>query len=119
MFPDDLLHVDFFTGVEAVGALGHDLGNALRSIIVAALAGGVGILVGGHRLPPRDDEGRRLSLCGVGGAALPTVDGAAGVGELPLTSSHVAVINAINNACGVRIRHLPALPEKILAEMKK
>lgn len=40
--------------------------------------------------------------------------GAAGVGELPLTSSHVAVINAINNAVGVRIRHLPALPEKVL-----
>jgi aldehyde oxidoreductase len=40
--------------------------------------------------------------------------GAAGVGELPLTSSHVAVINAIYNAIGVRIRHLPALPEKVL-----
>ena len=40
--------------------------------------------------------------------------GAAGVGELPLTSSHVAVINAIYNATGVRIRHLPALPEKVL-----
>jgi aldehyde oxidoreductase len=45
--------------------------------------------------------------------------GAAGVGELPLTSSHVAVINAIDNACGARIRHLPALPEKVLAAMKK
>ncbi|MGD9210463.1 MAG: molybdopterin-dependent oxidoreductase, partial [Desulfobacteraceae bacterium] len=45
--------------------------------------------------------------------------GAAGVGELPLTSSHVAVINAINNACGARVRHLPALPEKVLAAMKK
>ena len=45
--------------------------------------------------------------------------GAAGVGELPLTSSHVAVINAIHNACGVRIRHLPALPEKVLAALKK
>jgi len=44
--------------------------------------------------------------------------GAAGVGELPLTSSHVAVINAINNACGARIRHLPALPEKVLDAMK-
>ncbi len=44
--------------------------------------------------------------------------GAAGVGELPLTSSHVAVINAINNATGVRIRHLPALPEKVLAGLK-
>ncbi len=41
--------------------------------------------------------------------------GAAGAGELPLTSSHVAIINAIKNACGVRITHLPALPEKVLA----
>ncbi len=45
--------------------------------------------------------------------------GAAGVGELPLTASHVAVINAINNACGARVRHLPALPEKVLAAMKR
>jgi aldehyde oxidoreductase len=44
--------------------------------------------------------------------------GAAGVGELPLTASHVAVINAIDNACGARVRHLPALPEKVLAAMK-
>ena len=41
--------------------------------------------------------------------------GAAGVGELPLTSSHVAVINGIYDACGVRIRHLPAYPERVLA----
>jgi aldehyde oxidoreductase len=41
--------------------------------------------------------------------------GASGVGELPLTSPHAAVINAIYNACGVRITHLPALPEKVLA----
>lgn len=44
--------------------------------------------------------------------------GAAGVGELPLTASHVAVINAIKNATGVRITHLPALPEKVLAGIK-
>jgi aldehyde oxidoreductase len=41
--------------------------------------------------------------------------GAAGAGELPLTSTHVTVINAIANATGVRITHLPALPEKVLA----
>lgn len=41
--------------------------------------------------------------------------GAAGVGELPLTSPHAAIINAIYKACGVRITRLPALPEKILA----
>ena len=45
--------------------------------------------------------------------------GAAGVGELPLTSPHVAVVNAIHNATGVRITQLPALPEKVLAGLKK
>jgi aldehyde oxidoreductase len=45
--------------------------------------------------------------------------GAAGVGELPLTSPHVAVINAIYHATGVRIRRLPALPEKVLAGLKE
>ena len=44
--------------------------------------------------------------------------GAAGVGELPLTSPHVAVVNAIANATGVRIRELPALPEKVLAGLR-
>lgn len=44
--------------------------------------------------------------------------GASGVGELPLTSPHAAIINAIYNACGVRITQLPALPEKVLAGLK-
>ena len=44
--------------------------------------------------------------------------GASGIGELPLTCPHAAIINAIYNACGVRIRQLPALPEKILAGLK-
>jgi aldehyde oxidoreductase len=45
--------------------------------------------------------------------------GASGVGELPLTSPHVAVINAIAQATGVRITHLPAYPEKVLAGLAK
>jgi len=44
--------------------------------------------------------------------------GAAGSGELPLTSPHASIINAINNACGARITHLPARPEKVLAALK-
>lgn len=44
--------------------------------------------------------------------------GASGVGELPLTSPHASIINAIYNACGVRITKLPALPEKVLAGLK-
>lgn len=45
--------------------------------------------------------------------------GAAGCGELPLTAPHPAIINAINNACGARVRHLPALPDKVLSAMPK
>ncbi|EPR44339.1 aldehyde oxidase and xanthine dehydrogenase molybdopterin binding protein [Desulfovibrio sp. X2] len=44
--------------------------------------------------------------------------GASGVGEMPLAAPHAAVINGIYNACGVRITHLPALPEKVLAGLK-
>ena len=44
--------------------------------------------------------------------------GAAGVGELPLTSPHAAIINAIYNACGARITALPARPEKVLAALQ-
>jgi aldehyde oxidoreductase len=45
--------------------------------------------------------------------------GASGTGEMPLCGPHPAIINAIYNACGVRITHLPAYPEKVLAGLKK
>lgn len=44
--------------------------------------------------------------------------GAAGSGELPLTSPHASIINAIYNAAGVRMTHLPARPDKVLAALK-
>lgn len=44
--------------------------------------------------------------------------GAAGVGELPLTAPHAAVINGIYNACGARVKRLPATPDKVLAALK-
>jgi aldehyde oxidoreductase len=44
--------------------------------------------------------------------------GAAGVGELPLTSPHAAIMNAIYNACGARVTHLPARPAKVLEALK-
>ena len=41
--------------------------------------------------------------------------GSSGVSECFQSSGHMAVINAINNACGVRIYDLPARPEKVKA----
>ena len=43
--------------------------------------------------------------------------GAAGAGEGPMASPHVAIINAIRHACGARVTSLPARPEKVLAAM--
>ena len=39
--------------------------------------------------------------------------GRTGVGEMTMVPTAPAVINAIKDACGVWIRHLPATPEKI------
>jgi aldehyde oxidoreductase len=44
--------------------------------------------------------------------------GATGIGETTMVSTAPAVINAINNACGVRIYDLPATPDKILKALK-
>ena len=39
--------------------------------------------------------------------------GRTGVGEMTLVPTAPAIINAIKDACGVWVRHLPATPEKI------
>ncbi|WP_320171265.1 molybdopterin-dependent aldehyde oxidoreductase [Maridesulfovibrio sp.] len=44
--------------------------------------------------------------------------GASGIGEMPLTAPHAAIINAIYHACGARITQIPAYPEKVLAALK-
>ena len=41
--------------------------------------------------------------------------GSSGASEAFQSGGHMAVINAINNACGVRIHELPATPEKVKA----
>ncbi|WP_094603002.1 Aldehyde oxidoreductase [Sporomusa silvacetica DSM 10669] len=44
--------------------------------------------------------------------------GSSGCAELPLAATHVAIINAIYNATGVRIYETPALPAKVLAGLQ-
>ena len=43
--------------------------------------------------------------------------GAVGVGEMTMVPTAPAVMNAIEDACGVRILELPATPEKIKAAL--
>lgn len=45
--------------------------------------------------------------------------GSSGASELYQSGAHMAVINAINNATGVRIYELPARPEKVKAGLEK
>ena len=45
--------------------------------------------------------------------------GAKGFGEQPLIGAAPAIVNAIRDAVGVRITELPALPERVLAQMKR
>jgi CO/xanthine dehydrogenase Mo-binding subunit len=44
--------------------------------------------------------------------------GAKGVGEGAIIPTAVAIVNAVNDAIGVRIRDLPITPEKIIAALK-
>lgn len=44
--------------------------------------------------------------------------GMSGSGEMPLSAPHAAIVNAIYNACKVRITKLPARPEKVLEGLK-
>lgn len=43
--------------------------------------------------------------------------GAKAVGEIPINAPAPAVINAIYNACGVRLHHSPVSPEEILRQL--
>ena len=44
--------------------------------------------------------------------------GSTGIGEMTMVSTAPAVTNAIYNACGARIYHLPATPDKVKAALK-
>jgi aldehyde oxidoreductase len=45
--------------------------------------------------------------------------GSTGIGEMTMVSTAPAVTNAIYNACGARIYHLPATPDKVKAALKE
>ncbi|MDR0490143.1 MAG: molybdopterin-dependent oxidoreductase [Oscillospiraceae bacterium] len=101
---------------QAYGGLSHSIGFALSEDYNA------------------EDKNGNMAGCGI-----PTIDmipddfeilynetpralgphGSCGCSEDFQSCGHVAVINAINNACGVRVYELPATPDKIKAGLEK
>jgi xanthine dehydrogenase YagR molybdenum-binding subunit len=45
--------------------------------------------------------------------------GSKGVGELGISGAGAAVMNAIHNATGARIRDFPATPDKLIAALER
>jgi CO/xanthine dehydrogenase Mo-binding subunit len=45
--------------------------------------------------------------------------GAKGVGEVTTVPTAPAILNAIYNACGVRLTRLPATPKRVLAALRE
>ena len=102
---------------QAYGGISHCIGFALQEDYDAT------------------DKAGNLAYCGVPDCALIPDDirlhfiednprpfgpqGSSGCAEVFQSSGHMAVINAIVNACGVRIYDLPAKPEKVKAGWEK
>jgi aldehyde oxidoreductase len=124
------------TNVEKM-TLASDIGTIINKLVVdGQMYGGIVQGIGLALTEDFDDLKKHTTLTGCG---IPRVKdapdalelmytetprpnnllGAAGAGEMPLAAPHAAIINAIYNACGVRVTQLPARPEKVLAGLNK
>jgi aldehyde oxidoreductase len=115
-----------FTWVGDVGVVGNQL--AVEGQGYGGLSHSIGFALSEQY--EATDKHNNIIACGV-----PTIDaipddinlifhetprpngphGSCGCSEVFQSSNHMAVINAINNACGVRIYSLPATPDKVKA----
>ncbi|MCL1913099.1 MAG: molybdopterin-dependent oxidoreductase [Eubacteriaceae bacterium] len=121
-----------YTTVADVGTVGNKLS------VDGQAYGGISHCIGFALTEDYNAENKHGNIAGCG---IPTIDmipdgddftiiyqetprqygphGSSGASETFQSSGHMAVINAINNACGVRIYELPALPEKVKAGWEK
>jgi aldehyde oxidoreductase len=115
-----------FTCVTDVGTVGN------RLAVEGQGYGGISHSIGFALSEDYDAQDRHGSMVGCG---IPTIDmipddfnlifmetprpagphGSCGCSEVFQSSNHMAVINAIRNACGVRVYSLPATPDKVKA----
>mgnify|MGYP001060462276 FL=1 len=130
-----LVEVDIDTGKTQVlrFAWVGDVGVVGNMLSVEGQAyGGISHSIGFALSEEYEAENKHGSMAGCG---IPTIDvipddmtlifnetprpkgphGSSGCSEVFQSSNHMAVINAINNACGVRVYALPATPDKVKA----
>ncbi|NLM52769.1 MAG: molybdopterin-dependent oxidoreductase [Firmicutes bacterium] len=97
---------------QAYGGLSHSIGFALKEIYDAEDKHGNMV---GCGIPTISDIPDDFNVIFVENPRPNGPHGSCGCSECFQSSNHMAVINAINNACGIRIYELPATPEKIKA----
>jgi len=107
----------------------HDVGQAINPLLVegqvhGGIAQGLGMALMEEYLQGRTENLHDYLIPTVGD--MPPIDtiiievpdahgpyGAKGLGEHVLIPTAPAILNAIHNACGIRIRHLPATPSRV------
>ena len=136
-----VLRVDRHTGRTVVEKLvsAYDVGKAINRLTLEGQIEGGAIMGMGYALSEEyiacgPEQTVNLAQCGIPriSAMPPTLEarlieeedslgpyGAKGVGEMAMVAIAPAITNAIYDACGVRIRDLPAKPAKIRAALEK
>lgn len=111
----------------------HDVGIAINPVLVegqieGGIAQGIGMALMEEFIPGRTENLHDYLIPTFGD--VPDVKtiiveeadphgpyGAKGLGEHVLIPTAPALLNAIHHACGARVRHLPATPERVMAAM--
>jgi aldehyde oxidoreductase len=101
---------------QAYGGLSHSIGFALSEDYNAENKHGN---MAGCGIPTIDVIPDDINLVFVETPRPNGPHGSCGCSECYQSSGHMAVINAINNACGARVYDLPATPDKVKAAYEK
>ncbi len=112
----------------------HDVGKAINPLLVegqvqGGVAQGIGLALMEEFLPGRTENLHDYLIPTIGDVPpietliLETGDehgpyGAKGLGEHCLIPTAPAILNAIKDACGARVAHMPATPDKVLAAIR-
>ncbi len=113
----------------------HDVGQAINPLLVegqvqGGVAQGLGMALMEEYIPGRTNNLHDYLIPTIGD--VPPIEtiiieepdahgpyGAKGLGEHALIPTAPAILNAVHFACGIRLRHVPALPHRVRAALKE